>query len=633
LATSDGSMTITVLHVITGLSRGTAERALKRLVLAGEDSSELQQVVVTLKDGGVYRQTLQDAGVALHSLNLDKASRLPGAFLRLVALMRSVRPDVVMTWLYHADALGTLAMIMSGVGVNRLVWNVSCSNPLLSNDAGKARRIVRLLAWLSPLPGAVVSDSPSGQQVYEALGYRARRWVRMPPGSGRSNLKRISKLYRRLQAPRRWPIAVRVERLWREHSSQARWQLKIWSARIRRRLLTGTTFVAVTGSCGKTVTTLLTDAILATDGPTHRRGRGNVFRCSVRNVLSTTASSKYCLQEVSAQPPGSIAQHVRVLRPNIAIVTTIGSDHYKSFRSLEATAREKGKLVETLSSRGVAILNVDDPHIRAMADRTRARVLTFGRSAEAEVRATEVSSAWPNSLKLTVSYGDESHPVQTQLVGEHWATAVLGAIACGIVCGIDLRTCAKVVGAFRPILGRYSVHANPGGPVYVLDTQKAPLWTIAAGLAFVAEAKAPRKTVVFGTISDYGGASGPKYRKLARQALDVADRVIFVGPNAGRASRLLRDGALRARLFTFQTSYQASAFLADGFSEELIYIKASTTDHLERIMLLETDDVVCWRERCGKPFDCSRCPYHRTPHAPPFGLAKKSAPITNGRSS
>ena len=610
-------MTITVLHVITGLSRGKAQHTLKRLVLAGRDSPTLRQVVVTLRDGGVHQQTLQDAGVELHSLDLDKASRLPAAFLRLVTLIRRIRPNVVMTWLYHADALGTLAMIMSGVGVNRLVWNVSCSNPLLSGDTRATRRIVKFLAWLSPLPWAVVSDTPSGQQVYETLGYRARRWVHMPPGSGRRHVGRTSKLYRQLQAASdRWPF----ERLWREHSSQVRWQLRILSARIRRRLLNRTTFVAVTGSCGKTVTTLLTDAILATDGPTHRRGRGNVFRCSVRNVLSATASSKYCLQEVSAYPVGDMARHVRVLRPDISIVTTIGSDHYKSFRGPEGAAKEKGRLVEALPKSGVAILNADDPHVLAMADRTNARVLTFGRSHGADISATDVSSVWPERLKLTVIHGSEKLPIQTNLVGEHWTTSVLAAIACGIVCGVDLKACAKTVSAFEPVFNRYSVHSKHDGPVYVLDAQKAPLWTLPVGLEFVARAQAPRKTMIFGTISDCPGSGSPKYRRVAREALEVADRVVFVGPNAGHASKLLRDGGLRARLFTFQTSYEASAFLAEALPDELIYIKASITDHLERIMLSQLQKVVCWRQRCGREFACYRCRRYRVPHDPPFGL-------------
>jgi len=416
---------------------------------------------------------------------------------------------------------------------------------------------------------------------------------------------------------------------WRRRVEQAFPRLKNWPAQLRRLLLRKTTFIAITGSCGKTTTTRLAVAMLATGGPCFRRGRGNVLSSSLRTVLSVPASSKFCVQEVSAFPLGTIKKHIRVLRPHIAIVTTIGSDHYKAFRGLEGAAREKGQLVESLPRQGIAILNADDPHVRAMAMRTRAKVITFGLSPDADIRATEVSSVWPDRLTLTVVHGHESLRVHTRLVGEHWVPSVLAAIACGIACGVELKACAKVLEKCDPVFGRYSIHAKPEGPVYVLDTRKAPLWTIASGLAFVERAKAPRKTIVFGTISDYPGKGGRQYRKVAREALDAADRVVFVGPNAARVSKLCQ-GELRERLFAFQTCYQASSFLAEKtVPQELIYIKASITDHLERIMLSQLDEVVCWRERCRKLANCYRCRNYRRPHAPSFGLANQLDDVPN----
>jgi UDP-N-acetylmuramoyl-tripeptide--D-alanyl-D-alanine ligase len=144
------------------------------------------------------------------------------------------------------------------------------------------------------------------------------------------------------------------------------------------------------------------------------------------------------------------------------------------------------------------------------------------------------------------------------------------------------------------------VHKWRGGPFYILDTQKAPLWTVPSGLDFLARARSHRKTAVFGTISDYSGKDSRTYRSLALEALAIADRVVFVGPNAAHVSKL-REGELQDRLFAFQTCYQASAFLAEEpFPGELIYVKASITDHLERVMLSQRGSVVCWRERCMK---------------------------------
>lgn len=283
-------------------------------------------------------------------------------------------------------------------------------------------------------------------------------------------------------------------------------QLKYWRARLRRMLLTETTFIAVTGSCGKTLTTELTAAVLSVRGESCSQSGPNILRDSIHTLLTVAASSRFCVKEVSGDPPDEVSGHYRVLRPNIVIVTTICSDHYKTFRGPEMAAKVKGQLVENLPPHAVAILNADDPHVRAMADRTRARVVTFGLSPDADIRATGSSSVWPDRLALTVTRGHETVHVHTKLVGEHWTTSVLAAIACGTTCGLDLRTSAKVVETFRPLFGRYSVHAMPDGPVYVLDSYKAPSWTIANSLSFLAHAQAPRKTAVFGTISDYPGS-------------------------------------------------------------------------------------------------------------------------------
>jgi UDP-N-acetylmuramoyl-tripeptide--D-alanyl-D-alanine ligase len=443
----------------------------------------------------------------------------------------------------------------------------------------------------------------------------------MPKAQKRKS--RRSRFFRRLQKRLKTTLR-RLGRRWRArlHGATQLWRYS-W-AQLRRIWLTDTTFVAITGSCGKTTTTKLAAAILATRGPCYRQGRGNILECSVKALLSVPASSKFCIQEVSAFPRGTIGKHIRVLRPHMAIVTTIGADHSKSFLTLEATAKEKGQLVESLPKRGIAILNADDPHVLAMATRTRAKVLTFGLCADANVRAMEVSSLWPDHLTLTVVHGDEKVRIRTQLVGEHWTTSVLAAIACGVACGIELETCATVFKNVKPAFGRYSIHARRAGPTYVLDTRKAPLWTIASGITFVARAKAPRKTIVFGTIMHYSGGSRATYREVAQQALAVADRVVFVGANAGYVDRLLRQAELRERLFAFESSYQASEFLAkETVSEELIYIKASIMDHLERIMLSQIKRVLCWRERCGRTIECWRCRNYSTPHAPPFRLPGK----------
>lgn len=432
------------------------------------------------------------------------------------------------------------------------------------------------------------------------------------------------------QAPRKFAGRAKKRLLWIFRSSSLLRALKdranISLARLQRPRLSNVTFIGITGSCAKTTTCIFTKAILLPDDAWQKGSAQNVAE-AVRRV---DASSLYHVQELSADRLGKIAEDVALLQPRIGIVTVIGSDHYKHYRGPEGVAREKGGLIAALPESGIAILNADDPHVLAMASRTKARIVTYGRSPQAEVRATSIASAWPEPLTLVVTHGGESVTIKTQFYGAHWATAVLASIACGVACGRDLASCAAAIATVDPLPGRYSAHRTPRGASFVLDTFKAPYWTIASGLDFVKEANAPRKTVVFGTISDYSGSASPRYRRVARDALEVADRVVFVGPHATYVDKL-RKGPDENRLFTFMTCFQASAFLADTVSGELIYVKGSAaTDHLERLMLAETDQVVCWRERCGIKGFCPKCLYYRKPKQPPLGLLQEKQAIDLG---
>jgi glycosyltransferase involved in cell wall biosynthesis len=171
----------TIFHVITTLGFGGAERMLARVIFADQGRKPIRHVVVSLLGGG-YAEQIRATGVEVHNLGLDRVWRFPGAILRLVRLLRRTRPDVVMTWLYHADFLGTLAVILSGIGSCRLVWNLRCSKLDLADFAHTTRWLIKILAWLSPLPRAIAANSRAGQSAHQELGYRAKHWIYLPNG-------------------------------------------------------------------------------------------------------------------------------------------------------------------------------------------------------------------------------------------------------------------------------------------------------------------------------------------------------------------------------------------------------------------------------------------------------------------
>ena len=306
--------------------------------------------------------------------------------------------------------------------------------------------------------------------------------------------------------------------------------------------------------------------------------------------------------------PGFIAEHARIYRPQVGVVTVVGLDHYKSFRGRAGVAAEKGDLISALPADGVAVLNLDDPYVSAMANLTRARVLTYGLSEGADVRGHQATARWPGRLSLEVTYGDQRVKVQTQLVGEHWATSVLAALAAGIACGAPLEDAATALATVPPFDGRMSVHEVPGSVVFIRDDWKATYWAMPLALDFLATARAKRRIFIMGSISDAPGSSSPKYRKLARQALESAELVFFVGPRAQNLKRGLSEEAA-ARLHEFPTVQELNSHLAQILKPgDLVYVKGSgPSEHLERLTLARLQEVACWRERCGRWTRCEDC--------------------------
>ena len=169
-----------VMHVITGLQSGGAEGMLTRIVLAQGKGSH--QIVVSLMDDGIHGAPLRAAGVEVHSLGMRRSFPSPRGLLALAMLMRRAKPDVVMTWLYHADLAGLVAAVLSGLGSRRVIWNLRCSNMDLSHYSPTTRWVLALLVRLSRFAGAVAVNSKAGQAYHASLGYRPCEWMYLPNG-------------------------------------------------------------------------------------------------------------------------------------------------------------------------------------------------------------------------------------------------------------------------------------------------------------------------------------------------------------------------------------------------------------------------------------------------------------------
>lgn len=169
-----------ILHVIVGLGAGGAEGMLVRLIDAHRESMDFEHVIVSLTNLGDLGQPLIDRGVRVRALGIRSLLSLPSALVGLARLVRAERPDVVQTWMYHADLLGGIVARL--LGHRRIVWGIRNTHMTrgTSRITFALRRVCAILS--SSIPALIVSVAESARLSHIEVGYDASKFVVIPNG-------------------------------------------------------------------------------------------------------------------------------------------------------------------------------------------------------------------------------------------------------------------------------------------------------------------------------------------------------------------------------------------------------------------------------------------------------------------
>jgi UDP-N-acetylmuramoyl-tripeptide--D-alanyl-D-alanine ligase len=286
--------------------------------------------------------------------------------------------------------------------------------------------------------------------------------------------------------------------------------------------------IGITGSVGKTTTKELVHSVLETRFQTLKsEGNLNNEIGLPLTLLRLDETYQRVVLEMGMYARGEIATLARIARPQVGIVTNVGPVHLERMGTMQAIAEAKAELVEALPPEGVAILNQDEPLVRAMAGRTDAQVFTYGLSSKADLWADEIEGVGLEGIRFTLHYGDEAIHVRAPLLGRHSVHTALRAAAVGLVEGLDW---ADIVGGLRsdsPQL-RLVVIKGPNESLLLDDTYNAsPASTIAA-LNLLAELGS-RRLAVLGDMLELGSYEEAGHRLVGRRAAGVADLLITVG--------------------------------------------------------------------------------------------------------
>ncbi|MFF1473351.1 UDP-N-acetylmuramoyl-tripeptide--D-alanyl-D-alanine ligase [Streptomyces mirabilis] len=360
----------------------------------------------------------------------------------------------------------------------------------------------------------------------------------------------------------------------------------------------GATLVALTGSAGKTSTKDLIAQVLRSKAPTvFTPGSLNNEIGLPLTALSATEETRFLVLEMGARGIGHISHLTDLTPPRIGLVLNVGTAHIGEFGGREQIAQAKGELVESLppsEAGGVAVLNADDPLVRAMASRTKARVILFGESGEADVRAENVRLTDSGQPAFRLHTPSGCSDVTMRLYGEHHVSNALAAAAVAHELGMSADEIALALSDAGSLSRwRMEVTERPDGVTVVNDAYNANPESMRAALRALAamgkasQAQGGRTWAVLGQMAELGDEALAEHDAIGRLAVRLnVSKLVAVG---GREASWLQLGAYNEGSWGEESVHVSDAQAAvDLLRSELrpgdvVLVKASRSVGLERV--------------------------------------------------
>jgi alanine racemase len=354
--------------------------------------------------------------------------------------------------------------------------------------------------------------------------------------------------------------------------------------------------VGITGSTGKTDACRAVSAVLAACHQVFCNPPDLSDRFGLPiSLAGLSPEHDVAVLELACNAFDDIAHLTGLTRPRIAVVTAVNRTHLAYLGSLEAIAQEKGRLVEALPPDGVAVLNYDDPRVRAMRERTRAHVVTYGLSPDADIVASDLRPD-PEGLQFVVHFpgvgglGTPGYPakaeVRTRLLGRHQVYTILAAIAVGLAHQIPWDSILDTVEELRPGLGRLQILPGAGGSLLLDGSASCSPQTALQALTTLADYPAQRRVAVLGDMAQLGGYAVEGHRLVGRTAAAFVDLLVTKGQRGLWIADAAKEAGLACeRVFVTYTARDAGRHLRPQLkSGDVVLVKGDVEARMEEVV-------------------------------------------------
>ena len=314
--------------------------------------------------------------------------------------------------------------------------------------------------------------------------------------------------------------------------------------------------VGVTGSVGKTGVKEAIFAALerASRGAAHRSVRSYNNHVGVPLSMARMAPrSRYGVFEMGMNHAGEISGLTALVRPHVAVITTIAPAHIENLGSMEGIAAAKAEIFEGLEKGGTAVIPADSEHSGQLRDAARqagARVIAFGRSPNADLRLLDAIPDGSGGSLVTAAMGDMRLCFNVAEPGEHWIDNALCVMAAVHAAGGDLGAAGLALAEMGGLKGRGArVRAKvPGGYALLIDeSYNANPASMRATLAQLGQTPATRRVAVLGSMKELGDFAPAFHAQLAEPVAAAGiDHAILVGDEMRSLAREMGKDANQA---------------------------------------------------------------------------------------
>ena len=317
-------------------------------------------------------------------------------------------------------------------------------------------------------------------------------------------------------------------------------------------------------------------------------------------LRASAAAHEVAVLEMGMNHPGEIAPLARIARPDVGIITNVGTAHLEFMGTRAAIAQEKGMLAEALDTGGTLILSAEDEFTASLAARTAARVVVTAGLATGDLRAEGVrpdpafagngggSGGGGSRFTLVDVWDGQRAEVALAVPGAHMVVNALLAAAAGRALGMSLAECAAGLADARLTRGRLE-RKTLGGMSFLDDSYNANPDSMTAALRVLASLPVPppgRRLAVLGRMGELGDAAPAGYRQVGeRVAAEGLDALVTVGREAEAIGAAARAGGLRSPVHAVNTTAEAARLLrAIARPGDLILLKGSRSAALETVL-------------------------------------------------